>query len=70
MNEKPEFPEDLTGLRIEKADGNLEYENPVLVECASVDNRYWFTFVEEDPRDVEIRMLEDAIIELAGLIGG
>lgn len=70
VNQKPEIPEDLSGLVIHSEEGVRTYVNPVLSECASIDGRYWFAFVEEDPRDAEIRMLEDAIIELAELIGG
>ena len=75
--EKPDFPESLEGLRIVSEDGEQAFQFAVLVECASVDGRYWFTFIEEDPSERMIRelraenaMLEDAIIELAELIGG
>lgn len=77
VNEKPEFPEDITGV-IVRADGNdTVYNYPLLVKCASIDNRYWFTFIEESESDRVIRelreenqMLEDAIAELAEIIGG
>ena len=39
---KPTFPDDLTGVKV---DGET-LENVTLQECASVDGRYWFTFVE------------------------
>ena len=68
--QKPEFPSDLSGLIVRTASEEKAYMQPVLVECASIDGLYWFSFVEPDPRDTEIRMLEDAIIELAELIGG
>lgn len=60
----------MTGLVIQSQDGNKSYDSAILVECYSEDGRYWFAFVEEDPRDAEIRMLEDAIVELAEIIGG
>lgn len=77
VNEKPEFPEDITGV-IVRADGNdTVYSYPTLVECASVDGRYWFTFIEESESERVIRelreenkMLEDAIVELAEIVGG
>ena len=45
LNEKPEFPDDLSEVTIER-DGNEEVLHNVGVdECASVDGRYWFTFI-------------------------
>lgn len=70
VNVKPSFPEDLTTITVETSDGTLEYHNAMIQECAHVDDKYWFAFVEKDPRDVEIQMLEDAILELAEIIGG
>ena len=70
VNEKPDFPEDLSEVTVESGEGEKVYQNVIVQECAHVDDKYWFAFVEEDPRDVEIRMLEDAIIELAEIIGG
>lgn len=76
LNEKPEFPEDMTGLIIQKEDGNIEFQYPLLIECASIDGNYWFSFMEEPADQKVIRelkeenaMLEDAILELAELIG-
>ena len=77
VNEKPEFPEDLTGVIVRAEGRDTVYNYPILVECASIDNRYWFTFIEESESDRTIRelreenqMLEDAILELAEIIGG
>lgn len=77
LDTKPEFPEDLTDLVIQSAEGNKVFENAILIECASVDGRYWFSFMEEPAADRTIRelreenaMLEDAILELAEIIGG
>ena len=69
-DQKPAFPSDLRGLIIRAGTEEKTFDQPALVECASVDGRYWFSFVEPDPRDTEIRMLEDAILELAEMIGG
>ena len=77
VNEKPEFPEDMSGVIVRANGSDTVYNYPILVECASIDQRYWFTFIEEAETDRTIRelreenqMLEDAIIELAEIIGG
>lgn len=49
---KPAFPADLTGLVIEEDGSAKEYENAVLVECASVDGKYWFSFIEKPEEQV------------------
>lgn len=76
-NTEPVLPADLSGMYIESEEGIQEFEYPVFVECASADGRYWFSFIEESKTDRTIRelreenaMLEDAIIELAEIIGG
>lgn len=42
---KPAFPVPLGTVRIE-GDESYRIEHARLVECASVDGRYWFTFIE------------------------
>lgn len=76
-DKKPDFPEVLGEVSIEWEDGSALYENAQLVECASIDDRYWFAFIEESPYDRTIRelreensILEGAIVELAEIIGG
>ena len=49
---KPTFPNDLTGLEIVTEKETKTFEEAMLIECASVDNRYWFTFIEK-PLDVK-----------------
>ena len=51
---------------VESEDGVRTYNEPQIVECASVDGRYWFCFVEETPLKKRIRQLEannDALLE-------
>lgn len=74
---RPAFPEDLSLVIVEIGSESMEYRNARVQDCASVDGRYWFTFIAETPAERTIRelreenvMLEDAIIELAELIGG
>lgn len=73
----PEFPEDLSLVTVEIGEETYIYHNAKVQNCASVDEKYWFAFIEESPAEKTIRelreenaMLEDAIIELAELIGG
>lgn len=61
---------------VEGTDDIRTYSDPQVVECASVDGRYWFCFVEESPREKRIRQLAEeneilagAVEELAAIIG-
>lgn len=76
LNTKPEFPEDLSEVTIESQENIKVLHDAILNECYGIDNRYWFNFCEESAYDKTIRelkeenkMLEDAIIELADIIG-
>lgn len=77
-SKKPTIPDDLSVVTVLFGDGTQTvYENAQLVECASVDGKYWFTFLSESESDKIIRelreeneMLEGAIAELAEIIGG
>ena len=76
MQQKPSFPEELGLVTVEGADGIRTYSDPQVVECASVDGRYWFCFVEESPQEKRIRQLAEeneilagAVEELAAIIG-
>ena len=74
--QKPGFPTDMGLVTVEGADGIRTYSDPQVVECASVDGRYWFCFVEESPQEKCIRQLAEeneilagAVEELAAIIG-
>lgn len=68
---KPVFPADLSLVTVESEDGNREYRNAEIAECASIDGRYWFAFVEKRAgTDERLDEIEAAMIELAGMIGG
>ena len=76
VQQKPSFPEELGLVTVEGADGIRTYSDPQVVECASVDGRYWFCFVEESPQEKRIRQLAEeneilagAVEELAAIIG-
>lgn len=60
---KPTFPAPLGTVTIEGEEPRT-IEHAQLVECASVDGRYWFTFIET-PRDELYRAsIEDALCEM------
>ena len=74
--QKPSFPEELGLVRVQADNGSRTYDDPHVVECASVDGRYWFCFVEESPQEKRIRQLAEeneilagAVEELAAIIG-
>ena len=43
---KPDFPPDLSVVTVTGACGEHIYKNAEVIECASVDGRYWFSFRE------------------------
>ena len=69
---KPEFPDDLSVVMIDEQSTQTVFKNAELIECASIDNRYWFAFRElsiEEIRQKEledtIQMLTDGILEIS-----
>ena len=72
---KPSFPASLEGVTVEKDGETTEYEEAMLIECASVDGKYWFSLMEK-PLDVkqaekiaiqeeQIQFLEGCIMEMS-----
>ena len=45
-DQKPEIPDDLSEVTVTGAEEKV-YKNARLLESASVDGRYWFSFLEE-----------------------
>lgn len=43
---RPDFPADLSSVTVIGAGGERIFKNAEIVECASVDGRYWFAFCE------------------------
>ena len=73
----PAFPADLSVVTVVDGATIEVLHNVHVQECASVDGRYWFALLEETEQERTIRelreendMLEDAIAELAAIIGG
>ena len=77
LSSKPQFPSNLDGVEIETENGVKTFEHAQLVECASVDGKYWFSFTEKDPRDItiaeqeeKIEMLTECILEMSEVVYG
>jgi len=72
---KPSIPKDLTGLEIVTDDGTKTFEEAMFVESASVDGKYWFTFIEKPlevkqaeqiaQQEEQIQFLEGCIMEMS-----
>ena len=62
---KPEFPDDLSVVTISDLSQEFELHNVEIVECASSDERYWFSFRERTREEMTIQMLTDCILELS-----
>lgn len=61
VDEKPDFPADLSTVTV----GEETLENVSVVECASIDGRYWFAFREMSPEEIWRAEIEDALCELS-----
>ena len=77
LDSKPQFPTNFDDLEIETEEGVKTFKHAELVECASVDGKYWFSFNEQDPRDREIAelkaekdMLIECVLEMSEVVYG
>ena len=75
--QKPEFPEELGHVIAESEENTREWENAKLIECASNDGNYWFSFTEIPEEDMEkaamraeIDMLTECILEMSEVVYG
>jgi hypothetical protein len=74
---KPVFPANLSIVTVQSEEGNKAFTDAFLIECASIDGRYWFAFGEESPTEKTIRelresndMLTECILEMSEIIYG
>ena len=74
---KPSIPEDLSTVTITEDGQQTVLHDAIFVECAAVDKRHWFTFVEEGAEQKTIReqaerieMLEECILEMSEVVYG
>lgn len=63
-DDKPVFPYDLSVVTV-SGDEERIINNAQLVECFSVDGRYWFAFIERSEMDVWRAEIEDALCDLS-----
>lgn len=60
---KPTFPMPLGTVTIEGEEPRI-IEHAQLVECASVDGRYWFSFIKTPQDELYRAAIEDALCEI------
>lgn len=77
LPQKQPITGNLSHVTVESGEGSREYNDAILIECASVDGRYWFAFNEESEADRTIRelqesnaMLTECILEMSEIIYG
>ena len=64
---KPEFPKNLGEVTVTKENEEKVFYHAELVECASVDDRYWFSFAET-PEDIRTTRQMQANIEYIAMM--
>ena len=71
---KPTFPEDLSKITVE-SDHGMTFVDAYLIECASIDGRYWFAFGQESQQDKIIRelreqndLLTESVLEMSEIV--
>ena len=70
VDEKPTFPSDLSNITIISGGNETVIANGRIVECASVDERYWFgiqEITEEEAMQATIRAQIDYIAMMADI---
>ncbi len=65
VNEKPEFPEDLTDVVVEEKGEEKAIKDGRVVECASVDGRYWFAIIEIPEQERILTHLQSSVDYIA-----
>lgn len=62
---KPAFPSDLSTVTVETEEGTITYKNAILIECFSLDGRYWFAFNEVSEAERSIQQMQANIEYIA-----
>ena len=65
MDSKPDFPADLSFVTVIGAVGERTYKNAEIIECASIDGRYWFAFREIPEADRAAKQMQANIEYIA-----
>lgn len=66
---KPNFPSDISGVKVVAGKQEIIYENPDIVECASFDGRYWFALIEISSRERAEKQIR-ANVEYIAMMSG
>lgn len=69
VDEKPEFPEDLSKLTVTEDGKDTVIENAEIVECAPIDKRYWFAIIEISAAVREAKQIRSNIDFIAMEVG-
>lgn len=71
LNGKPDFPEDLSVVHVTDDEGERILRSVKVLDCASIDGRYWFVLAEKSKGELlrelifeNIAEIEDALCEL------
>ena len=62
---RPEFPSNLSTVTVTGSDGERIYRDAEIIECASVDGRYWFSFREIPKTERAARQMQANIEYIA-----
>lgn len=66
LDEKPDFPSDLSFVTVTSLDGTFRaLQNPEIIECASIDGRYWFSFYEMPESERNVKQMQANIEYIA-----
>lgn len=65
VDEKPNFPSGVFSVKIDREEYTEDLPSVRLVECFSIDGRYWFNFLPLSDQEKRIIELEDALCELS-----
>lgn len=69
MDTKPDFPADLSDVTVTGATDKRVYKNAEVIECASVDGRFWFAF-REVPESERKEKKTQADLEYIAMMAG
>lgn len=62
---KPDLPSDLSVVVVNGSEGERIYKNAEIIECASIDGRYWFTIREVTETDKIAKQMQANIEYIA-----
>lgn len=65
----PDFPDDLSFVTVSDENGDEYYQNAEIIECASIDGRYWFG-IREVPESERIQKQMQANIDYVAMMSG